>query len=229
MKIRVIVPTTEDDHVTWEQEKFQEICRSDTQISTVGLQCAPDTVENDFDIALSLPSIIDNVKKAQAEGMDAVIIDCMSDLGVNECRQFADIPVMGPAEASMHYASLLSHSFAIVGVIAKDRVFYTRLARRFELVDRCVSLPVADVPIMEILESDDCTKLVNLCYEASIKAIEEDGAAAIVLGFAGMPDAVSSLQGRLKDSGYDIPVIDPTYATLKMAECLVDLDLVHYY
>ena len=54
MKIRVIVPTTADDHIVAEQEKFQEIARSDTEISTVGLECAPDNVENDFDIALSL-------------------------------------------------------------------------------------------------------------------------------------------------------------------------------
>jgi len=58
MKIRVIVPTTADDHIVAEQEQFQEIARSDTEISTVGLECAPDTVENDFDIALSLPCIV---------------------------------------------------------------------------------------------------------------------------------------------------------------------------
>jgi len=227
MKIRVIVPTTADEHIIAEQEKFQEIARSDTEISTVGLACAPDTVENDFDVALSLPSILDEVRKAEREGMQAAIIDCMSDLGVQAARRFSCIPVMGPAEASMHYATLLSHSFSIIGVIPKDRVFYTRLLRRFDLVDRCVSIPVVDVPILEILESDDPTKLVDACFDASLKAIREDGAAAIILGFAGMPDAVSSLQGRLADSGYDIPVIDPTLVTLKLAECLVDLGVMH--
>jgi len=227
MKIRVIVPTTADDHIVAEQEKFQEIARSDTEISTVGLESAPDTVENDFDIALSLPCILDEVRKAEQESMQAAIIDCMSDLGVQAARRFSCIPVMGPAEASMHYATLLAHSFSIIGVIPKDRVFYTRLLRRFDLVDRCVSIPVVDVPILEILESDDPGKLVDACFEASLIAIREDGAAAIILGFAGMPDAVSSLQGRLAESGHAIPVIDPTLATLKLAECLVDLGVVH--
>jgi len=227
MKIRVIVPTTADEHIIAEQEKFQEIARSDTEISTVGLACAPDTVENDFDIALSLPCILDEVRKAEQECMRAVIIDCMSDLGVQTARRFSCIPVMGPAEASMHYAALLAHNFSIIGVIPKDRVFYTRLLRRFNLVDRCVSIPVVDVPILEILESDDPTKLVDACFDASLKAIREDGAAAIILGFAGMPDAVSSLQGKLAASGFDIPVIDPTLVSLKMAECLVDLGVTH--
>ena len=92
--------------------------------------------------------------------------------------------------------------------------------------DRIASIPVVDIPVLEIIE-DQSTELAEACFEASLRAIREDGAAAIILGFAGMPKALDSLQARLAERGYPVPVINPTFTTLRMAECLVDLDLLH--
>jgi allantoin racemase len=207
-------------------DKYQAIARPGTEISVVGLDRGPGSVENDLDIALALPSILCRVRQAEREGIQAVIMNCMTDLGVQEARRFASIPVIGPAEASMHYAALLAHNFSIIGVIPKDLVFYTRLLRRYDLQDRIASIPVVDIPVLEIIEAQS-TGLFEACFEASLRAIREDGAAAIVLGFAGLPSVLNSLQGRLADTGYEIPVINPTLATLRMAECLLDLDLLH--
>jgi allantoin racemase len=226
MRIRVIRPATTPRHDPSEVEEFQAIARPETEISVVGLDRGPGCIENDLDIALALPSILGRVRQAEQEGIQAVIIYCMTDLGVQEARRFASIPVIGPAEASMHYAALLAHSFSIIGVIQKDLVFFTRLLRRFGLLDRIASIPVVDIPVLEIIEAQS-TRLVEACFESSLRAVREDGAAAIILGFAGMPTALNSLQGRLADSGYLIPVVNPTLATLRMAECLVDLDLLH--
>ena len=46
------------------------------------------------------------VRAAEAEGMDAVIIDCMADPGLDPARELASIPIIGPAQAAMHLAAL---------------------------------------------------------------------------------------------------------------------------
>ena len=97
MRIRVIIPTATGDHVRSEKERFRAIARPDTVISVVGLDRGPGSIENDFDIALALPDILRRVRQAEAEGIQAVIIYCMTDLGVRDARRFASIPVIGPA------------------------------------------------------------------------------------------------------------------------------------
>ena len=226
MRIRVIIPTATGDHVLSEKERFEAIARPMTDISVVGLRRGPPSVENDLDIAVALPDILSRIRQAEEEGIQAVIVYCMTDLGVREARRFASIPIIGPAESSMHYAALLAHSFSIIGVIQKDLVFYARLLRMYGLQDRIASIPVVDVPVLEIIQ-DRSTRLVEACLESSLRAIREDGAGAIILGFAGLPRALDSLQARLAERGYEVPVINPTLATLRMAECLVDLGLIH--
>ena len=225
-KIRVILPSATVGHVPDEEEKFLAITLPETEISVVELDRGPYAIENDFDIGLALPNILDKIRQAEHEGIQAVIIFCMSDLAVQEARRFASIPVIGPAESSIHYATILAHNFSIIGIIPKDLVFYTRLLRRFDLFDRIASIPIIDIPVPELLEADG-TRILEICFELSMRAIREDGAGAIVLGFAGMPQALDSLQGRLRENGYDLPVINPTLATVRMAECLIDLKLLH--
>jgi allantoin racemase len=224
-KIRVIIPTTTESAVPQEKETFQAIAGPETEISVVCLNRGSDSVENDFDIGLALPDILSKVEQAEREGIQAVIIYCMTDLGSQEARRFASIPVIGPAEASFHYATLLAHNFSILGVIPKDLVFYNRLLRRYNLLDRLASIPILDIPVLDLLA--DSPGVLDACFESSLRAIREDGAAAIILGFAGMPQSLNLLQGRLAEIGYAIPVINPTFSTLRMAECLIDLKLLH--
>ena len=224
-KIRVIIPTTTESEVPKEEQTFQAIAGPGTEVSVVCLDHGSDSVENDFDIALALPDILSKVEQAEREGIQAVIIFCMTDLGSQEARRFASIPVIGPAEASFHYATLLAHNFSILGVIQKDLVFYDRLLRRYNLLDRLASIPIIDIPVLDLLA--DTPGVLDACLESSLRAIREDGAAAIILGFAGMPQSLNLLQGKLAESGYAIPVINPTFATLRMAECLIDLEILH--
>ena len=49
--------------------------------------------------------------------MDAVVIDCMGDPALGAAREATSIPVLGPAQTSMHLAALLAHSFSIVTVL----------------------------------------------------------------------------------------------------------------
>ena len=80
-KIRVIIPTTTKSEVPKEEETFQAIAGPETEISVVCLDHGSDSVENDFDIALALPDILSKVEQAEREGIQAVIIFCMTDLG----------------------------------------------------------------------------------------------------------------------------------------------------
>jgi allantoin racemase len=84
------------------------------------------------------------------------------------------------------------------------------------------SVRSVDIPVLELrITSGLCARSPE-----SVKAIEEDGAHAILFGCTGMRGCAEGLRVALAERGYPgIPVIDPVMAAFKVAEALVDLGL----
>jgi len=74
--------------------------------------------------------VMQNVQTAMAEGYDAFLIGNIADPGLRECREIADIPVLGLCESALHLASIMGASFSLVTLNEK----FT--ARIVENVDR---------------------------------------------------------------------------------------------
>ncbi len=51
---------------------------------------------------------------AEAEGMDALVIESMGDTGLIECREAVCIPVVGLSDASLRIAPMLGRKFGII-------------------------------------------------------------------------------------------------------------------
>jgi allantoin racemase len=88
--------------------------------------------------------------------------------------------------------------------------------------ERVASVRVVNIPVLEL---SDFEKLINAIYEESKKAIEQDGAEAIVLGCTGMAGAAEAIREKLLVDGYDVPVVDPTLAAVKLLEVYGQLGL----
>ena len=118
MKIRVIVPVTTKEFAATTGPQYTAAARPDAEISVVGLDRGPASLESDYEDALAVPDILAKVRVAEAEGMDAVIIDCMADPGLSPARELASIPVVGPAQTAMHLAAVLAHRFSVLTVFS---------------------------------------------------------------------------------------------------------------
>jgi allantoin racemase len=110
MRIRAVTPIITESFGPLILEEFGRVARPDTEISNVFLQSGPASVESYYDEALAVPDIVAQVRRAEREGMDAVIINCMGDPGLDAAREVVSIPVIGPCEASMHLAAMLGQS-----------------------------------------------------------------------------------------------------------------------
>ena len=62
---------------------------------------------------LTRNEIVETVIQAEKDGYDAVVVLCNMDIGVPEARSMVDIPVLGPGEVTMTYATLLGAKFGI--------------------------------------------------------------------------------------------------------------------
>jgi len=225
MKIYVINPVIT---TSWEQDTQQEyssFARPGTLVNTVSLDWGPASVETRRDDALATPDILNKTIQAEKDGFDAVIIDCMADPGLFSAREVVNIPVIGPVEASMHLAAMLSHRFSIISVLDIDRVYCEELAERYGLRSKLASVRSINVAVLDICSNLEYVYINML--EASKKAIQEDGAHILIPGCNLLARLASRLQSALDDQGQSIAFLNPRAVALKLAESLIDLHLIH--
>jgi len=225
MKIRVIAPVTTKQFEATALKELSPSARPDTELSLVSLDKGPASIESRYESALAVPDVVAKIVQAEKDGMDAVIVDCMDDPGVEAGRELVSIPVVGPAETSMHVAAMLGHKFSIIGILDADVAVFEHHAARFGMSSRLASVRAVQIPVLEL---DDRARAVTALVEQSIKAVKDDGAHVLIFGCTGMAGMAKDVEDGLRKEGItDVPVVDPPIIALKMAEALVDIGLSH--
>ncbi len=221
MKICVVLPTSNTEDITHRQNAYQRLAQADTEISvrTLDKRAPPEADPSDSFI---LPEILRQVVAANDTGMDAVIIDCMEDPGVEEARRLVDIPVIGPGQEAMRLAAILGCRFSILYPL-RQTVLIERLVKQRQLTSMLAS--IRHIPGgMDGIHSSPETTLERLVVTA-IAAIREDGAHVIVPACTLLSDITEKLQEQLHELGFMAPVVDGPSAAIKLAESLSDLGL----
>lgn len=158
---------------------FDGLCR----ITSACLDKGPASVESAVDEVLAAPGVVDAAIRAEAEGADAVVIDCMLDPGLEAAREAVSIPVVGAGEAGLAAAAERGR-FSVVTVLDRQAPMFRDLARRHGLSDRLVSVRGIGVPVLALEQDRDAS--VARTIPACAAAMAEDGAQAIVFGCTGM-------------------------------------------
>ena len=225
MRIRVVAPVIATPLVPAVFEQYCAAARPDTEMSLATLDKGPPSIESRYDEALAVPDVIAKVVQAERDGMDAVIIDCMGDPGLEPARERVSIPVIGPAETSMHVAAMLAHRFSVVTVLDTLIPAFDHHALRTGLTNRMASVRTVGIPVLDL---DDHSRLLEALVDRSVRAVTDDGAHLVILGCTGMAGVAQGLTDGLAQHGItDVPVIDPTVLAVKVAEALVQLQLSH--
>jgi len=223
MKIKVIVPITTKGFIDPTREEAEKFASKGTEIDVECIKYGTASIESAYDEMLDAPGIIKVAEKAQADGFDGVFIDCMGDPALDAVRERLDIPAVGPARATMIYAADLAHKFSIVTVLENVIVLEENLALLLGVRDKLASVRSVEIPVLGL---EDKEKLVSALANESLKAIEEDGAHAIIFGCTGMLGVADSISNALKKKGYEVPVIDPVAVAIKYLETLISLGLM---
>src|SRR5690606_36850978 len=114
MRIHVVAPVTSPE--LSKIEDFEAYARPGTEVVVSILDEGPASIESQFEEALALPDVLRQVALATAGGADAIVLDCMGDPGLGAAREITPIPVVGPAQSSMHIASMLALNFSIITI-----------------------------------------------------------------------------------------------------------------
>jgi allantoin racemase len=222
-RIELITPIiTEGIRTLDEVEPF---IRADLTITQCLIRQGPASIESRFDEALSVPDTIRRAIDAEKSGANAIIIDCMGDPGLHACREVVSIPVIGPSQTAMHFASMLGHRFSFITVLDRLRALVGDLVASYGLQQNFASFRAVDIPVLDIGAS--LAKLPGALAREAIEAVRQDGADAIVLGCTGFLGCAGAMRKTLLEAGCDVPVIDPIPLAVHVADALVKSGLSH--
>jgi len=192
-------------------------------LSHAEIGTGPGSIESEFEAAVSVPGTLAEVLRAEREGADAVVIDCMGDPGLRPAREIAGIAVLGPCQTGMHVAAMLGHKFSIITVMRRLKPSFENTAALCGLSTKLASVRSVDIPVLELEEALSVT--TRRLVEEGRRAVEEDGAEALVFGCTGLMGCAGALREGLLAEGIDVPVIDPIPTAVSIAAALVRVGL----
>ncbi len=176
--------------------------------------------ESPVDSAITILEELKAIRQAEKEGFDAVVVGCFLDPGVREARELVDIPVFGTANTALHVCAMLGHR---IGVITTS--YYVKRGIEANLREQCladqVSVRYADTDALSAIKGDD--ELVDAVVEQAVKLIENDDCAVLTLGCGGLYGILPEVEKRLKEEGYDVPVVHAHRITCEVADMAVQL------
>jgi len=199
----------------------QSVALQTTKVTASSPKHGPESIECAFDEVIASAALLDVIRDGEAEQVDAHIIACFGDPALDAARELATVPVIGVAGAAFQLASLVAHRFGVVTTMTRTLPAAEHLLQRYGYQHLCSGVRATDIAVLDLEQiSDD----VYLALKSECeKAIQIDGAEAIVLGCAGM----SELAGQLSED-LQVPVIDGVSAAVKLAESLHQLGLKTY-
>lgn len=213
MKILVINPNTTASMTAKIGAAARAIARPDTEIVAANSQNGPASIQGFLDVATCIPGLLEEV--ARHPDVDAIVIACFDDTGVDAVRSLVSVPVLGIGEAAYHAASMVSTKFSVITTLSRSVPGLENNLMRYGLAQKCAAVRATDIPVLKLEDGDPAT-LAKIQTEIG-KAIDEDKAEAIVLGCAGMADLMAQLSAE-----FGLPVIDGVAAGVTFAEALVN-------
>ncbi|MFD1159428.1 aspartate/glutamate racemase family protein [Roseovarius aestuarii] len=216
MKILVINPNTTASMTRKIGAAARSVARPDTQIVATNSQDGPASIQGFLDVATCVPGLLEEV--AHHPDVDAIVIACFDDTGLDAVRSLVSVPVLGIGEAAYHAASMIANKFGVITTLSRSVPGLEHNLLRYGLAQKCSGVRATEIPVLKLEEGDPAT-LDKIRTEIRA-AIDQDKAEAIVLGCAGMADLMAQLSAE-----FGLPVIDGVAAGVTFAEALVSIKL----
>jgi allantoin racemase len=204
------------------EQLLQEWAFQGSRVTVVDIANGVASIESSYEELLAAPGAIERIQDLEREGIDAAIIGCFGDPGLEAARELVAMPVIGPGEASLLLAAQLAHRITILSVFDSLAASHRTQAFRAGILDKLASVRGLNIPVLELMRDPDATfsKIVRVGRQA----IEQDGAEVLIFGcmtmsFLGVAQKLSDALG--------VPVINAAQAALKAAESLVSINLSH--
>jgi allantoin racemase len=163
-----------------------------------------ETQEHVDSVSLPLGKLV-----ASRDDIDAFVIACYSDPGLQLCRETTARPVFGINEAGVLTALARGERFGVIAIAQRSIRRHLRYLRQMGLSDRLAGERPLEMSVAETAAGE---KTLDKMIAVGRELRDADGADVVIMGCAGMARHRAPLEAAL-----GITVIDPTQAAVAMA------------
>lgn len=214
MRILLINPNATVSMTDHAARSARRVIGKETQIfSCTGLD-TPLSIEGAADEALSVPSMLAQIRAGEAEGAQATVIACFDDPGLDAAREVAGGPVLGICQSAIQAAMVVAKRFSIITTLPRSVPLIEDLVLRYGASQHCRRVRSINLPVLTV--ESEAQQAFRLLKAEITRARDEDGAEAVILGCAGMSDLTESLRAAT-----GVVVIDGVVVAVAMAEALI--------
>ena len=207
-QILVINPNSNGADTEGMAKELQSFNFSDgPEIVCVSLTQGPFGIESQADIEFVKLPLRNMV--SERKDIEAFVIACYSDPGLQVCREATDRPVFGIQECGVLAAMAQGDRFGVIALQERSVRRHLLYLRQMGVMGRFAKERAVNLSVEEC--ASGAKTFDKLCTVAQ-QLRDEDQADTIILGCAGMASHRSSLESRI-----GIPVIDPVEAAVSMA------------
>ncbi|MFM7027159.1 MAG: aspartate/glutamate racemase family protein [Chakrabartia sp.] len=223
IKMIVPVPLPAEALAGFAAQMPEGLVRSDISVEFAGVRNGTSSLDSLFEATMADAFCLEAGLRAEQEGFAAVCLNSVSDSGVAALRSRLTIPVTGPGRSSFFLAADLAKKFSVVTMWPQWHWIYEKLALETGLSSKLASIrDIGTRPDTHELLAGKEEIVFGKLEEQCRKAIDEDGADAIILGSTTMHQSYKYLSERL-----EVPVLNPGLVAFKQCEMLLDLGLSH--
>jgi allantoin racemase len=216
LRLHIVNPNTTASMTQGIAQAARAVAPLDVEITATQPDFGPASIEGFYDGAFAVPGMLARIDEAERAGVDAHLIACFDDTGLDAARSLARAPVIGIGEAAYHAASMIGTRFSVVTTLSRSIPVIEDNLARYGLARRCARVRASDVPVLE-LEGEGGEARIG---DEIARALADDGVDCIVLGCAGMAGMAERLSNR-----YRVPVVDGVAAGVAFAVALARLGL----
>ncbi len=177
---------------------------------------------------LETGEVMENLHTAMAQGFDAFLIGNIADPGLRECREIANIPVLGLCETSLHVACLMGANFSLVTINEKFTPRIVENVVRAGLRDRLAAVHRMKVDRILNLDQGFSDPVIQKDlidqFQAAAKA-NTDAGAEVVIAAGGVVMALLAHAG-VYTTPSGAPILNGITTLIKMGEMAVKLDRI---
>jgi len=166
--------------------------------------------------------ILKNVRRAEQEGFDAVVIGAIQDPALQIAKSIVDIPVLGYGEVSMHVACLVGERFSVMAINPAIEQVLSRQIRDRGLTSRAAPTSYLECGYtdLEAAVAGEPAAFLQAFERAALTAINDHGADVLIPGQTIITEllwkaGITSVEGAV--------VLDPRVALLHTVDMLLDL------
>jgi allantoin racemase len=219
MKINFINPFGTPAYDALIVETLVPYARADTELVVTNIKDGPPNIDFYYSKHILELRIFEEVMRAEEQGFDAVIVGCCYDPGVRAARELVDIPVIGPLEASIHFASYYGHDYVVVTDHDKALPYLRDMVHLYG-GRHCRGISAINWWVTDMIK--DTAGVARDALAAAHRELDSSGAEVAILACTIISASTEKFL-RDTEASRELTILNPNTMALKMAESLADL------